>query len=189
MLLFFDTETTGLPRNWRAPITDTKNWPRMVQLAFLLFDEAGNEIDSGDYIIKPVGFTIPDDATRVHRISTNRALTEGHDLKTVLEKFAVLIKHSSMLVAHNIRFDEKIAGAEFIRMGMHNPIPLMRKICTMESTTQFCRLPGPYGYKWPKLSELHHKLFGSHFEEAHNAAADIHATARCYYELKNRSLI
>ncbi len=74
MNLFFDTETTGLPRNWKAPVTDTKNWPRMVQLAYLLFDDAGNQIDGGDYIIKPVGFTIPDDAARVHRISTHRAM-------------------------------------------------------------------------------------------------------------------
>jgi len=30
MYLFFDTETTGLPRNWKAPVTDLDNWPRMV---------------------------------------------------------------------------------------------------------------------------------------------------------------
>ena len=27
MYLIFDTETTGLPKNFKAPITDTDNWP------------------------------------------------------------------------------------------------------------------------------------------------------------------
>ena len=53
----------------------------------------------------------------------------------------------------------------------------------MESSTGYCRIPGPYGYKWPKLSELHRKLFGEDFAEAHNAAADIQATERCFREL------
>jgi DNA polymerase III epsilon subunit-like protein len=81
-------------------------------------------------------------------------------------------------------FDEKILGAEFLRMGMKNPIPSKQKICTMESTTNFCALHGPYGYKWPKLSELHRKLFRCDFEEAHNAAVDITATAKCFWELR-----
>jgi hypothetical protein len=59
MILFFDTETTGLPKNWKAPVTDLNNWPRLVQLAFLLYDKSGNLVSSGDYIIKPDGFSIP----------------------------------------------------------------------------------------------------------------------------------
>ena len=44
MYLFFDTETTGLPKNWKAPITDLENWPRLVQLAWLVYDNIGNKI-------------------------------------------------------------------------------------------------------------------------------------------------
>ena len=54
----------------------------------------------------------------------------------------------------------------------------------MQSTTNFCAIDGPYGYKWPKLSELHYKLFRTGFEEAHNASVDITATAKCFWELK-----
>ena len=64
MYLFFDTETTGLPRNWKAPVTDLNNWPRLVQLAYLLYDNKGNKISGGDFIIKPNGFTIPTDASK-----------------------------------------------------------------------------------------------------------------------------
>jgi DNA polymerase III subunit epsilon len=184
MYLFFDTETTGLPRNWKAPVTEVNNWPRMVQLAYLYYDASGRKIMGGDYIIRPEGFIIPRDASRIHGISQERALDEGVSLSTVLTDFRSLIDEAEVLVAHNMSFDEKIAGAEFIRAGMKNPIPPKRKICTMESTTSFCALPGPYGYKWPKLSELYYKLFRTGFEEAHNAAFDINATARCFWELR-----
>ena len=74
MYLFFDTETTGLPKNWKAPVTDLNNWPRLVQLAFLYYDNNGNKISGGDFIIKPEGFTIPADASRIHGISTEKAI-------------------------------------------------------------------------------------------------------------------
>lgn len=184
MYLFFDTETTGLPRNWKAPVTDLNNWPRLVQLAFLYYDKKGNKISSGDYIIIPQGFTIPTDASKIHGITTERAIREGQPIRSVLENFQALIAQASYLVAHNMSFDEKIVGAEFLRNGMKNSIQTKAKICTMERTTNFCAIDGPYGYKWPKLSELHYKLFRTAFDEAHNAAVDITATAKCFWELK-----
>jgi DNA polymerase III subunit epsilon len=184
MYLFFDTETTGLPKNWKAPVTDLNNWPRLVQLAYLVYDSNGNKLSGGDFIIQPNGFTIPVDASRIHGISTERAMKEGHQLITVLRQFHSLVEEATFLVAHNISFDEKIVGAEFLRCGIQNSISGKRKICTMESATNFCAIAGPYGYKWPKLSELHYKLFRTGFDEAHNAAVDIEATAKCFWELK-----
>ncbi len=184
MYLFFDTETTGLPKNWKAPVSDLNNWPRLVQLAWLVYDTAGNEISSGDCIIKPEGFTIPLDSSKIHGISTEKAIKEGQNLQTVLKEFEKLINQAKYLVAHNISFDEKIVGAELLRNNMPNSIPAKNKICTMEKSTNFCAIDGPYGYKWPKLSELHFKLFKTNFEEAHNAAVDINATAKCFWELK-----
>jgi DNA polymerase III epsilon subunit-like protein len=184
MYLFFDTETTGLPRNWKAPVTDLNNWPRLVQLAYLLYDKDGNVISGSDYIIKPEGFTIPTDASRIHGISTERAIREGIARQTVLQDFQSLINQAEYLVAHNMSFDEKIVGAEFLRNRMQDTTSSKRKICTMQSTTNFCAINGPYGYKYPKLSELHYKLFKTGFEEAHNAAVDINATAKCFWELR-----
>ena len=189
MYLFFDTETTGLPRNWKAPVTDLNNWPRLVQLAFLYFDSNGNKISGGDFIIKPEGFTIPSDASRIHEISTEKALREGQSISTVLQQFNSLIGQAIYLVAHNMSFDEKIVGSEFLRNGMPNSIPSKNKICTMEKTTTFCPITGPNGYRWPKLSELHYKLFRTDFEEAHNASVDIKATAKCFWELKKTGIV
>ena len=184
MYLFFDTETTGLPKNWKAPVTDLQNWPRLVQLAYLLYDQQGNKISGGDFIIQPDGFTIPAEAAAIHGISTEKANREGVALMTVLQDFQTLINRAEQLVAHNMSFDEKIMGAEFLRNRMPDSIASKRKICTMQRSTNFCALDGPYGYKWPKLSELHYKLFNTGFEEAHNAAVDINATAKCFWELK-----
>ena len=184
MYLFFDTETTGLPKNWKAPVTDLHNWPRLVQLAYLLYDNQGNQINGGDVIIQPNGFLIPSEASAIHGITTEKANREGIALESVLRDFQILIDQADQLVAHNMSFDEKIMGAEFLRNLMPDSIASKKKICTMQRSTNFCAIDGPYGYKWPKLSELHYKLFNTGFEEAHNAAVDINATAKCFWELK-----
>ena len=189
MYLLFDTETTGLPKNYKAPVTDTDNWPRMVQIAWLSFDNDGNKIDSKDYIIKPIGYTIPTEASNLHGITTERAMAEGEGLDKVLSIFSEVIAKTDYLVAHNISFDEKIVGAEFVRKNFKTKWFSKKQICTMQASTNYCELPGKYGYKWPNLSELHIKLFGVDFELAHNAAADIDATAKCFWKLKELGVI
>lgn len=187
--LFFDTETTGLPANWKAPITDLANWPRLVQIAWVLFDKSGNVIDQNDHIIKPKGFTIPNDASSVHGITTERALKQGENLQTVLDEFVDQVHRANTLVAHNISFDERILGAELLRNEMVNIIPGKDKICTMVKTTDYVAIPGSYGNKWPSLSELHQKLFDFDFEESHNAKADINATAKCFWEARRLGIL
>lgn len=189
MYLFFDTETTGLPGNWKAPVTDLANWPRMVQLAFALCDGGGNRLSGADFIIKPSGFSIPDAAARIHGITTTRAEIEGKELGSVLLDFQAAIDKAECLVAHNMSFDEKIVGAEFLRNDMCDSLQAKKRICTMKSAIDYCAIPGLYGNKWPKLTELHDKLFKAGFSEAHNAAADVAATMKCFWELKRLGVI
>lgn len=189
MYLFFDTETTGLPRNWKAPVTELNNWPRMVQIAWIIYDKNGTKISSKDYIIKPENYFIPCEVEKIHKISTDRAIKEGQELDYVLKLFSEHIDNADLLIAHNISFDKMIVGAEFIRKKIANNLFEKKLICTMEKSVNFCQLPGNYGYKWPKLSELYFKLFGENFNEAHNAAVDINATAKCFWELKKRGII
>ncbi len=189
MYIFFDTETTGLPRKWRAPVTDLDNWPRMVQIAWVLTTTSGEEVSSGSHIIRPSGFVIPADASRVHHITTERAILEGEELQSVLTQFASDIARGETLVAHNLSFDEMIVGAEFLRMDMPNMLEGKSRLCTMERSTDFCNIPGQYGPKWPRLSELHEKLFGESFAEAHNAENDIRATVRCFFALRERGVV
>lgn len=187
--LIFDTETTGLPKNYKAPITDLNNWPRLVQIAWWHCDNSGDILADSNYIVKPQGFTIPVDATNVHGITTEKAINEGIDLEVVLNEFAGAMERSDFLVAHNMNFDEKIVGAELLRADLDNRLTDIPKICTMEMSTDYCKLPGPYGYKWPSLSELHYKLFNEDFDEAHDAAVDVRACANCFFELRERGVI
>jgi len=189
MYLFFDTETTGLPLNYNAPVSNSANWPRMVQIAWQLYDNNGQFIEAQDYIIKPENYRIPAEATKVHGISTEKAMSEGYNLIEILEKFNELLEKSDYLVAHNISFDDKIVGAEFFRKSISSRLDRIKKICTMKSSVDYCRLPGKHGYKWPKLSELHKVLFGTGFEEAHNAAADIKATVKCFWKLREEGVL
>jgi len=189
MYLFFDTETTGLPKNWKAPVTDLDNWPRMIQIGWTLCNEEGKRVDAAEFIIKPDNFIIPTEASNVHGITTEKAQEEGIDLDIVLNKFNEFVNEANFIVAHNISFDEKIIGAELLRRSVDSDFESKPKLCTMKSSTDYCKIPGPYGYKWPKLSELHIHLFGLDFSGAHDAFADIEATERCFWEMKKIGLI
>jgi DNA polymerase III subunit alpha len=186
MYLIFDTETTGLPHNKTAPITDLDNWPRLVQIAWQLHNEKGKLLSQQNYIVKPDGFDIPFKAEQVHGISTKRALEEGQDLSRVLDALISDLARTSLLVGHNIEFDINIIGAEFIRQKLDTEKFLkLNKLDTGISATEFCQLQGGLGgkLKMPTLLELHKKLFNKDFGDAHDASYDVAATARCYFGL------
>ena len=189
MYLIFDTETTGLPKRWDAPASDTDNWPRCVQVAWQLHDEMGGLIVQYDALVRPEGFNIPYDAEQIHGISTDLALGQGKPLEEVLEAFRQALGQTKFLVGQNVGFDISVLGAECYRSLGSNPLepfPVL-DTCT-EETAALCQLPGGRGgkFKLPTLTELHQHLFGEPFEEAHNASADVEATARCFLELVRR---
>ncbi len=189
MYLIFDTETTGLPKRWNAPITDTDNWPRCIQIAWQLHDDMGKLVEHEDYLVRPDGFNIPYDAEQIHGISTALAAQDGIPLAEVLEKFNAAMTQTKFIVGQNVGFDLNIMGAEFHRLGIENPLQELPVLdtCT-EATAQLCQLPGGRGgkLKLPTLTELHQHLFGQPFGEAHNATADVEATTRCFLELIRR---
>ena len=186
MYLIFDTETTGLPRNWNAPLSDSDNWPRCVQIAWQLHALDGRMISHDDFIITPDGFDIPYESEKVHGISTALARRDGVDIKTVVESFLAIVDRADFLVGHNLKFDLNIMGAELLRLGKENILVEKTNLdtCT-EDTALLCELPGGRGgkFKLPTLSELYVFLFQDSFEEAHNATADVEATARVFVEL------
>ncbi len=186
MFLIFDTETTGLPKKWNAPITDTDNWPRCVQIAWQLHDLYGELIEQQDFLIIPEDYNIPYDAEQIHGISTQLAQEKGEDLEKVLYFFNKALSKSKFVVGQNVTFDLNIMGCEFHRKGIQtnlNQLPIL-DTCT-EKTASLCQIPGGrYGkFKLPTLTELHQHLFNTPFSEAHNATADVEATTRCFFEL------
>lgn len=191
MYLIFDTETTGLPKDFNAPITDFENWPRMVQLAWQLHDKDGELISVKNYIVRPEGYEIPFNASKIHGITTERALKQGVELTQVLEEFNKDLAKAEYVAGHNISFDLNIVGCEYLRNEMDNALEGANALDTIDAGTEYCAIPGGKGggFKWPKLDELHKKLFGEDFAEAHNAAADVEATARCFLEMIRLGLI
>ena len=191
MYFIFDTETTGLPKRWDAPITDTDNWPRCIQIAWQLHDEMGRLIEHRDYLIKPDGFNIPYDSEQIHGISTELADKQGVPLPEVLEEFNQALGKAKFVVGQNIRFDLNIMGSEFYRYGVDTPLSELAVLdtCT-EVTAELLQLPGGRGgrFKLPNLTELHSYLFDKPFDEAHNATADVEATTRCFFELVRREV-
>ncbi|MEX2565573.1 MAG: DNA polymerase III subunit alpha [Cyclobacteriaceae bacterium] len=185
MFIIFDTETTGLPRDYNAPITDLNNWPRLVQLAWQLHDGKGNLLSQNNFIVKPEGFTIPYNAEKIHGISTQRALKEGHELEKVLKAFEIDVQNAQYLVGHNIDFDIKVVGTEFLRKQIETQLLRQASLDTKDLSTEYCAIPGGKGgkFKWPTLLELHKKLFGEGFGDAHDAAYDVDATAKCFFGL------
>lgn len=191
MFLIYDTETTGLPKNFNAPLSDFDNWPRLVQIAWQLHDDNGHLIEAENIIVKPDGFTIPFNAEKIHGISTEMASEQGKPLADVLNRFNQAIAQSKYVIGHNIEFDINIVGCEFLRAEIASDITQKATIDTKNEATEFCALPGGKGgkFKYPTLSEMHEKLFGKKFEEAHNAAADVEATARSFFKLADLKIV
>lgn len=190
MYLIFDTETTGLPKNFNAPISETDNWPRCIQIAWQLHDAMGNLLENQDFLITPDGFNIPFDAEKIHGISTELAQKEGIPLEEMLTLFNEALSKAKFIVGQNVGFDVKILGAEYYRKNKSTKLTELRVLdtCT-EHTANLCQIPGGRGgkFKLPTLTELHEHLFNEPFFEAHNATADVEATTRCFLELIRRN--
>ncbi len=176
LILIFDTETTGLKIDGKAP--------RLVQLAWQLRNTRGELLGLGNELVRPDGFNIPFKAAQIHGISTGKALHFGKPLHEVLEQFEQALQQVVLVVGHNIEFDLDVVLGEHERTGFSSVLKNIKTLDTKEETKEHCALPGGKGggFKWPTLSELHQKLFGAEFSSAHNAAADVDATARCFFE-------
>ena len=191
MFLIFDTETTGLPKRWDAPISDLNNWPRVVQLAWQLHDEDGSLVSNKTYVIKPVDFDIPFESEKVHGISTLLATQIGEKIQTVFSEFLKDLSSASYIVGHNLKFDINVVSSELYRLDIENQL-LNKKVldtCT-ENTANVCKLPGGKSgkFKFPTLVELYENLFNKQFENAHNASADVEANAMVFFELIRQKL-
>lgn len=177
-LLFFDFETTGLPGP-RVPV-----YP--VQLAWILNDATGVTRESGDFLIQPEGWEIPESATKVHGITTDIAREFGHPLSTVLDLFSAASTRAGRLVAHNVNFDRQILLDCYARAGRQDDFHRTAHaavFCTMRAAATMCGIrSGRIG-----LSAAFARFIGSRLEGAHNAAADTRACLQLFYALTART--
>lgn len=196
--LFIDTETTGLPLNDNLPYTDLKNWPYLVQVALIIEDDNYGILAKRNIILKPDGYTIPESATKIHGISNEIAVKNGEDRDKVISFLDLALYKSDIIIGHNVSFDLNVIKSEIIRIkGIENALFKKKKhivIDTMKMGRNICKIPNLSFHtrlslpnKYPKLDELYYKLFNKHFNNQHNAMADVQAAYDCYYELKRKS--
>jgi len=194
MIIIYDVETCGLYPKGSHYTTHFKDYPNIVSLAFMVCNEDGKELERYSEIVSPTGYEIPEESTKIHGITTEKALFEGRPIKEVLKYFILAASKCERLVGHNIYFDTSIIKASFLRLGIApdliNPVlDKAKRTCTMQKSTKFCNLPGKYGNKWPKLEELYKILFNKEMENCHDAMADVIATKECYFELKRLKVL
>lgn len=186
MYLVFDVETNGFPKKDSCGILIQ---PRVTQLAWVLLDSKFNEMHSRCDLIKPDGWEIPKEHFFIEAgHSTERNEELGIHLHEAIGEFIWAINNCEVMIAHNARFDVPVVSSEMNFLGQKAD-KKPAKICTMLSTIDFCAIVNSKGYKWPTLTELHEKLFGEGFDGAHDALADVRATARCFVELYKKQKI
>ena len=202
-ILVFDTETTGLPKYRNAPISQTHNWPHVVQLSFLLYDVRHNMvIEEGNYIIcLPDNVTIDPKSQEVHGISMEQCKREGVPIDEAFSYFKEALARCDMLLAHNISFDKNIMMVEGKRLGFDNIFKKddgsdLPEFCTMKSSIDLCKIErrsertGKIYYKYPKMVELHKYLFDYEPNGLHDSMADILCCLRCYFMMcYNRDIL
>jgi DNA polymerase-3 subunit epsilon len=193
MHLVFDTETTGLP-NFRAP-SDEPSQPHVVQFAAILLDDDWTERAAVNLIVRPDGWTIPDDVAKIPGITTDIAMACGVPEAHVVSIYHALTERADVTVAHNIGFDRRIMRIAMLRSNWTREfieaIEGGKSYCTMEAAKPLTKCPltekqiaaGFTGYKAPKLEEAIRHFFGEDLAGAHDAMVDVRACARIYRHL------
>ena len=190
-----DTETSGLPsRRFACPVADNAAYDtcRIVQIAWIV--TKGTEVVTKKcYFVRPEGFEISKEASKINGITTERALYEGISFDLVFNEFAHDLNAHGVthLVAHNLEFDKNAILAEFSRRAGHSlnreRILCLKEVCTMECGREYAKIPlpsNPAKYKAPKLTELYRALFSKGMREKHDALYDAEKCCECYHKMR-----
>lgn len=184
MYLIFDTSAIAKPKSWTAPFSDTFNWPRMAHLSWIILDDKLKPVDNQDYIIEPEGYSLSPEICKHIRIDEDDINAKSVPLEGALEAFAKALDEADFIFAHNLRFNENVLAAEYLRKSINHQLFRKERHCLMQESTFYCKLPSKTGgYKWPTLSELHAIIFSKAYSPPNNARADVIAATRCFKAL------
>lgn len=190
VFLFFDTETTGIVD--RKKKLDDPSQPRIVQLAALLCDEEGNDLEELNLIAKPDGWTVPEFVASIHGLTTEICEEKGIPMPEILSRFNAMKEKCTDRVAYNISFDKTMLLREEMAYGIAHDSENKISLCVMEMAKPICKMPatakmqdwGIDAYKPPKLIEAYHHFFGEDFDRAHDAMNDVRACKRIFFHIR-----
>jgi len=179
--LIIDTETSGLPKNWSAPYYKEKNWPHIIQIAWILFDSENNEVKRENYYIRCTDFKIDKSSQKIHHITEAFLMANGTSKEVALNSLNHdLLTYKPLVIGHFIEFDYHMINVEFERIGMQSPLKNSPMYCTMKASAPFVRTPG---VELLKLNQFYEELFNQPPETFHNALADAINTAKIFFYL------
>jgi DNA polymerase III epsilon subunit-like protein len=193
--LFFDTETNGLPTNYKAAPTQITSWPEIVSIAWEAWtyrEGTWTHQETKSYKgYPPEGIVWNKESERIHGISYEQARSEGVPLNQLLDEFQVELSQATHVIAHNLTFDKSVVIASMIRNTGTAKWTSGKNVCTMMQTVDICKIPSAYAsFKWPRLQELHQFLFKKEWEgPAHEALSDVQCMRTCYRELLVRGCL
>ncbi len=186
-LLFIDTESSGLPVNWHEPYTAEGNWPSAVQVSWIIYSKDGQEVKREDHYIRNTDFTISPAAMAIHGINPGLLAVKGRERKGIMQLLENdLEQYQPMVVGHFLQLDYHIIGADMYRAGIQSRLAKLPIFCTMLATSQLVWNPMPRNLL---LGDLYSYLFYKPLNDQHNALCDAEATAKCFFELKQRGEI
>jgi DNA polymerase III epsilon subunit-like protein len=207
LILVFDTETTGLPQSKILSVDTLDKWPHIVQFSYIIYDTDKNEIVRiHDDIIKiPQNIIISDEVSKIHGITNEITEKKGIHIDIAIDKFIAEFTMADMIVAHNINFDLNIIKVEILRIIHDTNLDITSKTmytnftekmskhsqmyCTMQDNIDLCNITsvtkfGKKYVKFPRLEELHEKLFQTKPKNLHNSLNDVLITLRCFMYTK-----
>lgn len=192
-VLFLDTETTGLPDKAAKWDEDFESYPHVVQIAWLHGCKAKN------YIIRPVGWRIPEETIEIHGITNEYAIEHGEPFAAVIDELIADCHEAGLICGHNIHFDTGIIKANILReLGreyydaedVESALYKGKRIDTMRSTMKWVDARFASGrLKFPNLTELYSRCFPGETFPAHNAFEDVKAVARCLPVIVENGLV
>lgn len=179
--LVVDTETSGLPKNWTAPYSKEKNWPYIVQIAWIIYDQSYREIKRENHYIKNTNFTIDKAALKIHKITPEYLHEHGENKETVMLKFSADIeKYKPLVIGHFIELDYHMVNVELYRIGKENIFKNLAFFCTMKASAPYITNTV---ISHLKLDKFYTILFNEVPENIHNALSDTVNTAKIFFHL------
>ncbi len=180
-IMFIDTETSGLPKNWDNPNED---WPYVIQLSWIIYSKHGKLIKEADHYIYDERIVIDPQSEKIHHITKAMLEEKGEKrLKVLKQLLRDLRQYNPLVVGHLIEFDKQMLSVALQRAGLKNTLDQYPAYCTMKTNAHYMRLTN---HLYPKLNELYWSLFGQNMPDQHNALSDCRATAACFFELVKR---
>ena len=199
-ILFYDTETTGLPL-WSEP-SEHPGQPWVVSLSALLTDDEGKKLASMDLMVNPERkFEIPDEVVQIHGITNEQAAATGLPMPLVFKTFLALWEVADRRIGFGESFDARMVRIQLMRLykdesdEFHDRWKAGKSEDVMKLTTPICKLPptdkmmaaGRRGYKSPKLTEAFEIIMGEEMKNAHSSMGDVIATKALYFAIKAAS--